>query len=287
MKNWELKTVAITALLFAPAAFAQSKPKLGQNAALRYYAAFSVMQDAALSDQEAKELTAILDGSAPYDDTKYKSLVERNNLALKVMARGAELPNCDWGLDYELGDEIPVEYTRKALQLGRLNVLNAFHLALVGDKDGAVHALTAGLHFSHDVANGGSLFSTVIAKELLMEHFHAIEGLQHLGGISSARRAVLRKALAQLGGEGLDWESGMKMEMAVLNRPDWQKDVPLGQVAEAYINALRNPSTLPQLEELLSKVPVPLREVIPSPKEVIGQKQEFEAKLQGLRAMLR
>src|SRR5207247_1884362 len=133
--------------------------KLEQNAALRYYAAFSMMQDAALTNQEATELTAILDGTAPYDDNKYKNLVERNSLALRVMARGTALLDCDWGLDYGLGDDIPVEYARKALQLGRLNVLDVFHLALGGDKEGAAREVAAGLHFSHDVAKGGSLFS--------------------------------------------------------------------------------------------------------------------------------
>jgi len=286
MKTLSLSVLATAMLLVASATFAQTTSKLNQNAALRYYAAFSVMQDATLSDQEAKEITAILDGTAPYDDTKYKGLIERNQLALTTMERGTALPSCDWGLDYGLGDDTPVEYARKALQLGRLNVLNAFHLALRENKDETVRTLAAGLRFSHDVANGGSLFATVIAKELLMEHFRAIEGLQHLGGISPAQGSVLRRAITQLGPKGLDWEAGMRTEMAVLNRPDWQKNVPLGQVTEAYVGALKDPSTLPQLEQLLAKMPKPLREVIPLPKEVIEQKQEFEAKLRQVRAAL-
>src|SRR5262245_5280237 len=128
MKKIVFTTLATTMLLVAGTLFAESDPHPKQNSALRYYAAFSVMQDAALSDQKAKELTSILDGTAPYDDNKYKELVERNRLALLAMTRGTALPNCDWGLDYGLGDETPVEYARNALQLGRLNVLNIFHL---------------------------------------------------------------------------------------------------------------------------------------------------------------
>ena len=58
---------------------------------------------------------------------------------------------------------MPVDYARKALVLGRLNVLYVFHLFKTGNKEEAVHALGAGLRFSHDVGNGGSLLATTIA----------------------------------------------------------------------------------------------------------------------------
>jgi len=46
------------------------------------------------------------------------SLLEKNSLALEIMARATSLPNCDWGLDYGLGHDLPVDYARKALVLG-------------------------------------------------------------------------------------------------------------------------------------------------------------------------
>jgi len=85
---------------------------------LRYWSAFSEVQDSGITDQQAKELNAILDGTAPYDDSKYKDLLEKNALALEIMARAISLPNCDWGLDYGLGHERAVDYARKALVLG-------------------------------------------------------------------------------------------------------------------------------------------------------------------------
>src|SRR5438270_13300172 len=115
---------SMTLLLAMPASLdSQQDFKLGQNAALHYWSAFAEMQDSAITDQQAKELNLILDGTAPYEDLKYKDLVEKNRPALETMARAAALPNCDWGVDYELGAEAPVDYVRKALALGRLNVL--------------------------------------------------------------------------------------------------------------------------------------------------------------------
>jgi hypothetical protein len=37
------------------------------------------MQDSAISDEQGKQLNAILDGASPYDDGKYKDLVEKTN----------------------------------------------------------------------------------------------------------------------------------------------------------------------------------------------------------------
>src|SRR5205085_11838040 len=119
-------------LLSAICALAQPGRPLGENAALRYWSAFSAIQDAGITDPEAKELNAILDGTAPYDDSKYKDLLEKNTLSLEIMARGTTISNCDWGTDYSFGDDIPVDYVRKALVLGRLNVLYAFHLFKAG-----------------------------------------------------------------------------------------------------------------------------------------------------------
>jgi hypothetical protein len=161
-----LSTILI-ALVSRGSALGQRTARLSDNAALRYWSAFSEVQDIAITDQQAKELNTILDGTSPYDDLKYKGLLEKNTLALEIMARATSLPGCDWGLDYRLGHDLPVNYARKALVLGRLNVLYAFHLLKTGKKDEAVRALAAGLRFSHDVGNGGSLFATLIAKDLL------------------------------------------------------------------------------------------------------------------------
>ena len=273
-------------LALAPA-FAQKNAPLAANAALRYWSAFSQIQDDYLSDPYANQLNAIIDGTAPYDEAKYKDLLEKNKPALEIMAHGTSLPNCDWGLDYALGDDLPVDYARKALVLGRLNALYSFHLFFAGDYDGGVAALVAGLRFSRDIGNGGSLFSTLIAQNLLIAHLRAIDGAIHQGHLSSSQRLRLQNAVAALGEHGLDWESAMKIEMSLLNKPPWQASIPLENVTKAYGLALRDPSQLPKLEQLLAALPEPLRDVIPQPTKVIEQKQELDDKLAQTAALLR
>lgn len=271
------------AVTLSSGALAQEKLRLSDNAALRYWAAFSVMQDAGISAEQAKELNLILDGAAPYKDLSYRDLVERNALALNVMARGTALENCDWGLDYDLRHQVPVEYVRKSLELGRLNVLYAFHLSINGDKDGSVRALAAGVRFSRDVAAGGSLFATIVAKDLLVNHFRAIEGLSQLAQLSSSQRSQLQKAVAELGPSSVDWDAAIRREMKALDRPDWR--VPLQSISRSYIAALNNPSALPDLQQTIASAPPDLRDVIANPKRVLEEKQDLDNQMQRVRAM--
>ena len=279
-------SIVLAIVLLSGPAFAQRNASLGENAALRYWSAFSQIQDSAITEGQAKELNAILDGTAPYDDLKYRDLLEKNTLALQIMARATSLRNCDWGLDYGLGDDMPVDYARKALVLGRLNVLYTFHLFKSGNKNGGVQALVAGIRFSRDVANGGSLFAAVIAKDLLVNHLRAIDGVLHLEQLSAAQRSILLQSVSGLGSHALDWQSAIKQEMTVLNRPPWQASVSLAKVTQAYVATMGNPAQLSNLEQVLLTIPQPLRDVIPNPKEVVEQKQELEAKLLQTRSLL-
>jgi hypothetical protein len=283
-----IPSMILIALLSAGSALAQQNAPLTENAALRYWSAFSEVQDSGITDQQAKELNAILDGTAPYDDSKYKDLLEKNTLALEIMARATSLPNCDWGLDYGLGHDVPVDYARKALVLGRLNVLYAFHLLKTGNKDGAVRALAAGLRFSHDVGNGGSLFATLIAKDLLTSHLRSVADALRLEQLSAGQRSQLQTAVARVR-EGLDWPMAAKRDLEAL-RGDYagnsQTSAALTRIISSYVAALNDESKLPALDQAVQGAPQELANVIPSAKRVLAQKQDLNNTLLQTRAVL-
>src|ERR1051326_3527226 len=282
-------SIIVVMLSFTTFALAQKNRPLGENAALRYWAAFSAIQDAGITDAQEKELNAFLDGTAPFDDLKYKDLLEKNTLALEIMARGTSIPDCDWGIDYGLGDNIPVENVRKALVLGRLNVLYAFHLFKTDKKDEGVDALTAGLKFSHDVANGGSFFAVLIAKDLLAKHLQAVAGVLHLEQLSASQRSRLQQAIAQLS-RGLDWTSAAKWEMEALKihfAGDAQASSALPRVASSYVAALNDPSKLPALNDAIASAPQELANLIPNAKRVLEQKEDLNNTLKQTQMLLR
>jgi hypothetical protein len=204
------------------------------------------------------------------------------------MARGTTLAKCDWGLDYQLGPETPVDYVRKALALGRLNILYAFHLAINGDLEGAIDTVAVGLRFSHDVANEGTLFATLAAKSLIVQHLAAVNlASRHV--FSAAQRELLRNALASYEPDGLDWRAAMQRELSVLSpstlpRLDSRAWAALKRIAPVYVNVSENPATLADLE--IASAPESVQNILPSPKKVLEQKQDLVAKLAQTRKLV-
>jgi len=274
--------------LLVGSSLAQRAAPLAENAALRYWSAFSEVQDVSLTDQQAQELNAILDGTAPFDDLRYKVLLDKNALALEIMARATALPSCEWGLDYGLGPEVPVNYARKALVLGRLNVLYALHLFKNGKMDDAVRALAAGLRFSHDVGNGGSLFATLIAKDLLMNHLRAIGAALHLEQLSAPQRSRLHAAVAQLG-DGLDWSNAAKRDLEALRgeyRATSEASAALNRIISSYVAAMNDESKLSALNQAVESAPPELATVIPNAKRVLEEKQDLNNSLLQTKSLL-
>src|SRR5579864_7439637 len=279
---------AVAVLLTVGRGMGQRKVSLADNAALRYWAAFSQLQDAAITDQEAQELNSVLDKMGPFDISRFSDLIQKNTPALEIMARGTLLPECDWGLDYGLGENVPVDYATKALALGRLNILFAMHLYHSGNGDGAIGAIAAGLRFSHDLASGGSLFATLAAKDLLVTHLTAAGDAVHMGQLSAAQRSRLQKAVAALG-DGLDWPAAAKRDLAALAQHysgDSRASLTLSRVASSYTAFLTGESDLPSLMDAINHAPPELAQLIPSPKRVEEQKQELSDKIQQTRMLL-
>lgn len=283
-----ISSLVIALLLSVTPALAQRDASSNANAALRYWSAFSAMQDSAITAAQAAELNAVLAGRAGYDDSHFSSLIEKNRLPLQIMARATKLPECNWGLDYSLGGNEPVEYARDGLTLGRLNVLYALHLLHAGDKDAAVNALAAGLHFSRDVANDGTLFATLASDLLITEHLRAAEFAVRRSNLSAAQRTVLRNAVAQLGPDGVDWRSAIDHELQLIpdRLPRDAHTTPaVARIGSAYAAALRNPSRLPLLQDALRKYSK-FAALMPDPKIVLRQKHDLDGQILEIRSLL-
>jgi hypothetical protein len=92
----------------------------------------------------------------------------------------------DRALDYRFGEDGSVEYARKALALGRLDVVYA--LLIASYTNGAASTRIAGRRFSQDVAIGGSLFATLAAKGIVVTHLRVVAFAPDTAGLSAAQR---------------------------------------------------------------------------------------------------
>ena len=99
------KFAAVIALLFAAVmAHAQSNISTEtRNAALRYWLAFADIQDPPTDKATADLLEKAAAGEAAWDEPKLGPILDKNETAIWKMQRATKLPECDWGLEYDLG----------------------------------------------------------------------------------------------------------------------------------------------------------------------------------------
>jgi hypothetical protein len=158
-----------------------------------------------------------------------------------------------------------------------------------GNKDGAVRTLAAGLRFSRDVANGGSFFATLIAKNLLVTHLMAVSAGLRMGQLSAPQQLQLQNALTALG-DGLDWSGAARRDLEALRRhyaANPRTLAALNRVVSSYSAFLNDPSNLQLLTDAINAAPQELANVIPNPKRVLEQKQELADRLHETRALMR
>src|SRR6266446_7947629 len=130
------KSIVLAASLLFGAAFtsAQAKrPIETHNAALRYWMAFAELQDPPTDRATAELLEKTAAGEAAWDEAKLGPILDKNETAIWRMQRATKLPECDWGLEYDLGPRASIAYVPKARVLARLNTLDGMRLAAKGD----------------------------------------------------------------------------------------------------------------------------------------------------------
>jgi len=115
-------------------------------------------------------------------------------------------------------------------------------------------------------------------------------------GFSAPQKSILRKALAQLGTEGLDWQSAVSRELGIFYGPlhtpegmrelDSQASDALAEIVPSYVSTLNDPSMLPRLRKMIADAPRPLPQIIPSPQRVLEEKQDLAGRLLQMRSLL-
>src|SRR5947209_6298394 len=102
MRRWYLVALFLSPTLFLPspatARATADDPDHGANAAMKYWQAFALLPSL---DKDQEKLLAEWN-KVPLDAAALK-LIDRSRESRVYLHRGAKLPRCDWGLDYEDG----------------------------------------------------------------------------------------------------------------------------------------------------------------------------------------
>jgi hypothetical protein len=146
-----------------PALAQESKPApcdLGRNAALTYWRAFAMFPE---MTKEEDEIVSRRPGTEPKSTPEQRAdLVKRWGTALQLMHEAADIPQCDWGIDYEkegLGALLP--QFAKARALARAGAFRARYYWETGKRKEAADDLRAAITMARQCGNDGH--DTVIA----------------------------------------------------------------------------------------------------------------------------
>jgi hypothetical protein len=261
--------VCLALLLCAPADHAQTKfPAETRNAALRYWLAFADLQDPPADKATTELLEKTAAGEAAWDEAKLGPILDKNESAIWRMQRATKLPECDWGLEYDLGPSASIAYVPKARVLARLNTLEGMRLAAKGNSQKAVDTWLAGIRFSQHLTKGGSLIFSLVAKMGLNSNFHAMTQAAQNGILSAEQKKQMETAVRSLPGAGFDWGEAL-----------WYEEEPL-DVAVKQMAAATTPAAY--FQEVLGK-PAPKDLTLPSASEIAAFHKLMHSAEEGLR----
>jgi hypothetical protein len=205
---------SVLVVAFVGTATAQGLSRGAQNAALRYWAAFALMQDPPLDKGILDLVDNVASGKAAWDESRLGPILDANEAAIQTMQRGSRLRDCEWGLEYELGPAAPIPHLAKARVLGRLNALAGMRFAARGQLPEAISTWIAGVRFAQHVAQGGSLISLLSARLVLDTNIAATSTTARRVAIGPSERTQMAAALTALPESAFDWGSALQREAA-------------------------------------------------------------------------
>jgi hypothetical protein len=261
-----LKIVVLLTLVVAPAnARAQSQapgkfPPETRNAALRYWSAFSDLQDPPADKATQDLLEKAAAGDAPWDESKLGPILDQNETAILAMQRATKLPDCDWGLEYTRGPRTSIAYVPRSRVLARLNTLYGMRLMAKGDSQAAVDAWLDGIRFSRHVAQGGTLIFQLVGKMAMLSNFRALTNAAESHQLNDAQRAQALAAVQALPADGFDWAQALALEEAAL-------EIGIQQIAQS-----ENPAA--SFGELMGHA-APANFTVPATKDIADERAIF------------
>jgi hypothetical protein len=131
-------------LILAPASLCEAQAPdgnsdLANNAALQYWMAFSQLPP--LDKDHERVLNEL--HTISVDDPAVGKLLAASHSSLMFLHRGAALPRCDWGLDYNDGISMLMPHLAKSRDLARLAALDAHRAFENGNPKAARRDLTS------------------------------------------------------------------------------------------------------------------------------------------------
>jgi len=186
------------------------------NAALRYWVALVEMPDNPLTQEATqKMLLAVMKGETAWNEEKMGPVLDVYADSIQSMQRGTKLPDCNWGLDYQLGNLKLGQTLMRSRGLEEVNTVEGVRQLTKGDSKAAVETWRAGIRFSQDLGRSGPLINAMVASGLLQDELRAVANHAGAGKLPEAQREELYAAVKAMPEDGFDWGLAWGVESAI------------------------------------------------------------------------
>jgi hypothetical protein len=186
------------------------------NAALRYWAALVEMRDNPYAEEATeKMLSAVMRGETAWNEEKMGPVLDVYAGPIQTMQRGTKLPDCNWGLDYQLGNLNIKQTLMRSRGLEEVNTVEGVRQLAKGDSKAAVETWRAGIRFAQDLGRSGPVINAMVASALLMDELHAVANYAGPGKLPEAQREELYAAVKAMPEDGFDWGLAWGVEYAI------------------------------------------------------------------------
>src|SRR5579871_4451826 len=225
----------------AGSALAQAKylPE-SNNAALRYWAALEEMRDNPLIVEATHNmLLSVMKGETAWNEEKMGPVLDVYADSILTMQRGTKLPECNWGLDYQLGNLNINNLLMRSRGLEQLNTVWGVRQLAKGDSKAAVETWRAGIRFSQDLGRSGPVINSLVASAILMDELNTVANYAGPKKLPETERQELYAAVKAMPEDGFDWEVSWGVETAIGEQ--WLRKLRSSDDPSAYYKRLGVP----------------------------------------------
>lgn len=164
-----------------------------QNAALRYWRAYSLMDDDL--NRLVGEVSESLSAPSFNPTPELRKAVGESEGVIEQLIRGSALPACDFGVDRELGIEALLPHLQPMRYFGRLLLIDARLRLEAGDEAGAAERIGASFRMAEHAAQDGFVISSLVGVAMWNQSRLVTERSLDSGALGAESRAVIRRAL--------------------------------------------------------------------------------------------
>lgn len=192
-----------------------------QNAALRYWRAFSMMSDD-LNDLVGVAATRLGDPTFDASPELRKAVADASN-AIDQLTLGASMAHCDFGVDRNLGVGALLPHLSPMRAAVRLLLVDARLHVEIGDAATAAARIATALHIAEHATHDDLVIASLVGVAMYSSARSVTERLIDSGDLGAAERTTIRRALAAFNADDpFRAEAALRSEAVVM--VDWLRE---------------------------------------------------------------